>query len=239
MKLKYVQITFLVCSFAFKASGFVCAETPFVDPQIPDGESTTYSSRVGDKLFTVTENVMIKRDGEKEIYKITSRSKHLDRTIRLVKDTMATLSVHTVRKFPEVTLDSQLMIIDEKLYFGKDEIKLADFAIMTYIFRGFPFGKLDKLKIGFYGEGREEKYSFSAKYKKTEKVKINKSTIECHKLEFGMEGFWGTFLPKMKVWYSVDPPHYLVRYEGLAGPPGSPKRNMELVTYTVMESPDY
>ena len=50
-----------------------------------------------------------------------------------------------------------------------------------------------------------------------------------------MDGFWGAFLPKMKVWYSVTPPHYLVRYEGLAGPPGSPKRDIELLTYQVID----
>ena len=236
MKLKYVQIIFLLCSFVLRASGVVCAETPFLDPHIPSGETATYISQIGDKLLTVVERVVIKREGERELYVITSRSEHLDRTIRLVKDTMATLSVHTVRKFPEVTLDSHLTVIDEKLHFGKDEIKLADFAIMTYIFRGFPFGTLKKLKIGYYGEERQKEYAFSVQYKNREKVEVNQQTIECHKIEFGMDGFWGTFFPKMKVWYSVDPPHYLVRYEGLAGPPGSPKRNMELVTYTVMET---
>ena len=235
MKSKMLLLILLTYSVVPGILGFVRAEAPFVDPQIPDGETITYTSRVDDKLLTVTENVLIKRDGEKELYEITSRSEPLDRTIMLVKDTMAIKSVHTVRKFQEVTLDSRLTVIDEKPPIGDKEIKLADFAIMTYVFRGFPFEKLKEMKIGFYGEESKRKYTFSAHYKNREKVEVNQQTIECHKIEFGMDGFWGAFLPKMKVWYSVDPPHYLVRYEGLVGPPGTPKRDVRLVSYQVID----
>jgi len=236
MKYIILLIIALNCSMVIGSSGTICAETLFVDPHIPNGETITYSSQVGDKILPIVEKVVIKRDRERELYEITSHSKSLDRTLRLVKETMAILSVHTVRKFQEVTLDSKLTVIDEKLHFDKDGIKIADFAVLNYIFRGFPFGKLKKLKIGYYGEERKKNYSFSVKYKEIEKVKINQKTFDCYKLEFGMSGFWGTFLPKMKVWYSVDPPHYLVRYEGPEGPPSSPKRVIELSTYSVMES---
>ena len=59
---------------------------------------------MGDKVLTVVEKVVINREGEKELYEITSRSNPLDRTIVLEKDTMAVVSVHTVRKYQEVTL---------------------------------------------------------------------------------------------------------------------------------------
>lgn len=211
------------------------AEIPLIDPNIPHGETITYTSRTDDRLITVVENVIIKKDGGRELYEITSRSEPLDRTLILVKENMSIVSVHTVRKFPEVTLDSTLNVLNEKAHSEKNEIKLADFAVMTYIFRGFPFGKVKKLKIRYYGEERKKKFSFSAKYKDIDNIETDQGTIACHKLEFGMDGFLGTFLSKMNVWYSVDPPHYLVRYNGLVGPPGSPKREMELVHYNVIK----
>ena len=235
MKSKMLFLILLTYSVFPGSLGFVRAEAPFVDPHIPNGETITYTSRVDDKLLTVTENVVIKREGERKLYEITSRSEPLDRTITLVKDTMAIKSVHTVRKFQEVTLDSRLTVIDEKPPIGDNGVKLADFAVMTYVFRGFPFEKLKQMKIGFYGEESKRKYTFSAHYKKREKVEVNQQTIECHKIEFGMDGFWGAFLPKMKVWYSIDPPHYLVRYEGLVGPPGTPKRDVRLLSYQVID----
>ena len=216
-------------------SGSVCAESIFVDPGIPHGETITYASRIGEKLIAVSETVLIKNEGGKQLYSIESRSESLDRNLLLEKETMAIESVHTVRKFDEVILDSKLTVRDEKPPSGKGEVKLADFAVLTYIFRGFPFEKMEKVKIGFYGEQRERKFNFSAKYKGKEEIKLNKKTIDCYKLEFGMDGFWGRLIPKMKTWYSVEPPHYLVRYQGLVGPPGSPKREVELMSYKIVK----
>ena len=234
MKSKLMLI-FLTYSIAVGVSDLVYAETLFTDPNIPNGETITYVSRVGDKVLTVVEKVVIKKEGEKELYEITSRSNPLDRTIVLEKDTMAIVSVHTVRKYQEVTLDSYLTVIDEKEQFGSDKIKLADFTIMNYLFRGFPFGKLEKLKIGSYREEQKDDYPLNVTCKKREKIEINGRAVECYKLELGMDGFWGRFFPKTNMWYSVEPPHYLVRYKGQSGRPGSPKRVVELESYTVPE----
>ena len=232
MKSIITLLLFLPCFSLLLTSNAVSAEGLFVDPNIPDGETATYNAIVGDKCFSVVERVTVKNDGERKVYEIISLSDSIDRKLVLDKETMAIVSVHTIRKYPEVTLDSKLKVKDEKPLLDGDEFKLADFAVMTYVFRGFPFTKLDKLKIGFYGSEQKRKFNFRAHYKMTESVTVNNKLIECHRLEFGLDGFWGTFLPKMNVWYSVDPPHYLVRYKGLVGPPGSPKRDSQLLNYT-------
>jgi len=235
MKIKYLFRLLLISSITFGVSGFVRANTILVDPNIPNGETITYTSRTGDKRVTIVESVVVKKDGERELYEISSRSESLDRTIKLAKDTLAILSVHTVRKFPEVTLDLQLTVIDEKPHSARDEIMLADLSVQKYILRGFPFEKLKKLKIGFYREDRKKPSPFNTNYKGKEKLTVNQKTVECYKLETGMDGFWGTFVPETKMWYSVEPPHHLVRYEGPSGPPGTPTRIIEQVTYTVTE----
>jgi hypothetical protein len=145
-------------------------------------------------------------------------------------------AIHTVRKFPRATLDSRLLVKNEDPLPGNEEIVLADFSALTYIFRGFLFSELEGVKIGFYGEGRQRTFGFCASNKHKETVTVHQQPVECYKIEFGLEGFWGTFLPKMNVWYSAEPPHYLVRYQGLSGPPGSPKRDMQLQSYAVQAS---
>lgn len=227
-------LPFLLAIFLFTGSSpEASGEGFFVDPGIPHGETTTYMSRIGDTTMTVVEVVTVKHDGIREVYQIYSRSDALDRTLILDKATMAILSVHTVRKFPEVTLDSKLTVLNEKPSTDEGFIKLADFAVLTYLFRGFPFPQQDKLKIGFYGEERGRTFSFKAHCKNRESITVGQKTVECYKIEFGLDGFWGTFLPDMNAWYSVEPPHYLVRYQGLVGPPGSPKRDLELLTYSI------
>ncbi|MCX5895964.1 MAG: hypothetical protein NTZ51_09070 [Proteobacteria bacterium] len=217
-------------------SGRALAETPFVDPHIPDGEKAVYASQVGDTKFTVENTVAVKKDGNREIYEITSLSKRQDKVIRLDKKTMAIISVHAVRKYTDATLDSILNVVSEKQTYKDNEIKLADFNILMYLMRGFPFGKLQSLKVGYYGEGNEKSYTMVMNFKGTEKVTLKDKAYDCYKLDFGMSSFLGTFLPKLNLWYSVAPPHYLVRYEGPEGPPGTPRRIMELVSYESRKS---
>lgn len=205
--------------------------TPWLDPGIPNGETITYVSRTGDDTTTVVEEVTIKKDGEKNLYEITSTSKRLDRKIQLLKENMSIVSIHTVRKFQAVTLDSTLKVIEEKPDLDSGETKLADFSVLTYILRGFPFDKLETLKIGYYGEQKKNSYSMRVNCKGKEKIKVQSGVIDCYKLEFSMDGFWGTFLPKMNAWYTIEAPHYLVYYEGPDGPPGTPRRVMEMIQY--------
>lgn len=235
MKRTLIVILFSTYILSLTTSGLIYAESLFIDPHIPHGETITYTSFLDGKPSTVVEKVAIREEGEKALYEITSRSKRLDRIITLDKKTMAIVSVHTVRKYQEVTLDSKLTVINEKSHFEKDEVKLADFAVMNYLFRGFPFGNLEKLKIGFYGEERKKSFLFSVKYKQKETITVNQRAFACHKLEFGLDGLLGTFLPEINAWYAAEAPHYLVRYEGPEGPPGSPRRVIELVDYKISD----
>lgn len=214
-------------------SGTALAQTPLIDPQIPSGERAVYDSKIGDNKFTVENTVTVKTEGGRELYEMTSLSNRQDKTIVLNRKTMALISVHTLRKYPDATLDSTLKVVSEKQTFKDGEIKIADFNILMYIMRGYPFGRLPSLKIGYYGEGNEKGYTMTLSYKGLEKVTIKDKTYECHKLDFGMSSFIGTFLPKLNLWYSAAPPHYLVKYEGPEGPPGTPKRVLELAAYEV------
>jgi hypothetical protein len=214
-------------------TGAATAQTPLVDPQIPHGERAVYDSKIGDIKFIVENTVAVKIDGGRELYEITSLSKRQDKVIQFDRKTMALISVHTLRKYPDATLDSMLKVVSEKQTFKDGEIKIADFNILMYLMRGYPFGKLASLKIGYYGEGNEKSYTMTLTYKGIEKVTIRDKSYECHKLDFGMSGFLGTFLPKLNLWYSAAPPHYLVKYEGPEGPPGTPKRVLELGQYEV------
>jgi len=227
----------LLLSFFVIVGGerFVCAQSLFQDPNIPDGETITYASRVANEQTTIVERTVIKEDRGKELYEITSRSDSIDKTILLKKDSMAVVSVHTIIKYEDVTLDSKITIIDETPSLQADDLQRVDVSTLRYFFRGFPFGKTGKVKLQFYGEKNKLRSPIIAEHKKKENVKVNQHTIECYKFEFGIESFWQKFFPKTTMWYSVASPHYLVRYEGPSGPPGAPKRIIELVSYHVPE----
>ena len=57
---------------------------------------------------------------------------------------------------------------------------------------------------------------------RTEVVDLGEREIEAHKLEVvfsarGLLGMLGRLVPKTLLWFSVEPPHYLVRFEVVAG----------------------
>ena len=68
MEIKYLFRLLLISSITFGVSGFVCANTIFIDPNIHNGETITYTSRTGDKRVTIVESVVVKKDGERELY---------------------------------------------------------------------------------------------------------------------------------------------------------------------------
>ncbi|MEI6126932.1 MAG: hypothetical protein WCQ99_10325, partial [Pseudomonadota bacterium] len=208
----------------------------FLDPEIPDNERLIYRSQTDGLASMIQEHVLIKKEGNREMYEITSSSPTLDLVMRIAKQTMAVQSVEMVKKFNDVTLTSRIDAVGEKPNTSNDEVKLIHYSTFKFLMRGFPFEKYKKIKISYYGDNPKKKFTMTVTCLKKEKLHINNTTVECHKLEFGLDGFWSTFLPRLQLWYSVDPPHYLVRQEGPGGPPGSLESTVELVERTVPAS---
>lgn len=203
----------------------------FSDPLIPDREECTYESTSENKTMLVRESVhAVRRDGA-EYYEITSLSPVLDARVTINRSAMSVVSVNTVQKHDNATLDSTLIIRDERPNARADAITVPHFVALTHLLRGYPFGSPRKLKISYYGGTEKNKFDLTVAYKKREYQRVNGRDMACHKLEFGLDGFLGSVLPELELWYAVDPPHYLVRYSGPEGPPGTPKREMRLLQY--------
>lgn len=207
----------------------VLSNSALLDPNIPDGEKITYASTTEGKSTTIVEETCVKTEGSRKVYEITSISGSEDRDIKIEKETMKVLSVHTFRKHPEGTVDSK-QTFTEKKSVREDEIRLVDFVVLRYLLRGFPFGKVNNMKVVGFGEGRQSNFAIKVKFLKEEKVKVSGGTFNCYKLEIAIEGFLAAFFPKTSLWYSVEEPHYLVRCEEPSHT-GSSKRIIELVKY--------
>lgn len=64
-----------------------------------------------------------------------------------------------------------------------------------------------------------------------ETIRINNSSYECYKVHLSVSGIFGALLGKTTLHYSTRNPGFLVRSEGISGPPGSPRVIMELIEY--------
>jgi len=212
----------------FAQAGFI-----FSDPQIPSGEKLTYRVTTDNGTSAIHETCVVKKDGDRGYYEITSSSPTLALVIRIVRDTMTVISIDQIKKFQEVTLASRIDVIGEKPNAAEDEVKLVHYAAFKYLMRGFPFQPGRKLKISYYGENPKKRFPMSITCHKRETLAIGNRRIECYRLEFGLDGLWSTFFSKSRLWYSAEPPHYLVKHDGPGGPPGAPEATVELTDRTV------
>ncbi len=203
----------------------------FLDPEIPNGETITYSSRSDGKTITVKEQITHIRDGQNNLYEIASVSPVLDTYIRVNRKDMTVSSVQTIQKYDAATLDSKLIVKNSKANPDNDAIKIPHFVALSHLLRGFPFESKEKLQINYFGGSGSKKFMLCVRNKHRKTIQVMGKKIECYKLEFGLAGFLWAVLPELELWYSVEPPHYMVRYKGPEGPPGTPKRFIEIIDY--------
>jgi Protein of unknown function (DUF3108) len=75
-------------------------------------------------------------------------------------------------------------------------------------------------------------YSVTFEVRGKERVKTQVGAFEAYKVEMvphvGALNIFRSFVPKTFFWFTVQPPHFWVRYEGLENGPGTPEIVMEL-----------
>ena len=206
------------------------AEVLLQDPQIPDGERIVYNFCVGDSSGTLVEEVRIKEENNCQIYEIVSRSKFVDKEAKIIKKDMTLVYLSTVNKRKKTVIERTTALIEDKSETKKAGIKMLDYNGLNYILRGFPFTEKKPLKIRTIG-GRGM-FPMKVKVGKTKNITVGDKSIKCYKLELGVTGLLGVIFPKSLLWYSVDPPHYLVRSKSPKAA-GYPKRTIELIEYSV------
>lgn len=215
----------------------VFGESALTDPLIPDGEWTVISVQEEDEESTLRGQVRIGGSG-KDFYNVVTTAPGERTELSLNRNTMTTLSVRTVRDMSGYRIESSTMV-EGLPRAAEDEIRILDTAGLVYALRGFPFSSPRELRITFLSSDEDDDSGFnlSVDLAGRETLSISGRDIPCYRLElsFEMSGVFSVFMrmvPKTKLWYSVENPHYLVRYEGQSGPPGSPVTTMELIDYS-------
>ena len=201
------------------------------DPGIEAGETITYANTIDSIAGQVRERVDLQNKDGSQVYVVTSESEKLTTTVTIDKNSMKALSVLMLRNCGDAVVESSTKVSGRAENTSDDAVRIPHFMALKYLLRGYPFEKREKLRIDYYGN---EKTTFimSATFKKKEKVTLPGSKqVECYRLVVGIEGFWGTLLPKLKLWYAVEPPHALVKAHGPTGPPGSPDYELVMTEY--------
>jgi hypothetical protein len=217
---------FLCCRADDCAAGF-----RLDDPGLAAGETIMYINTSGSVAEQVEERVELQNRNGSQVYVITSKSPKLTTTVTIDKKSMQALSVRMLRTCGDAVVESSTQVSGRAENTSDAVITIPHFTALKYLLRGYPFEKREKIKIDYYGN-ENKTFIMSVAYKKKEKVALpDGKQVECYRLDVGIEGFWGTLLPKLKLWYAVEPPHAVVKAHGPTGPPGSPDYELVMTGY--------
>ena len=221
--------TLCLTLFALLIANSLCLASDghaLLDPAIPDGERITYSltSEMGND--TIFESTTIKGD---DTYEIASKCGYENRTANLDKNSMNTIWVETSKHGRDSVVDMVTVPNGRNVRYGDAEIRIADLSALRYQLRGYPFGKLSQIALKTLTS--QDEFSMKVSFAGEEKIETMGKSVDCYKLQFGIAGFLGMFLPKTCLWYSKESPHYLVRYEGSSDQRRLKKCRIEMIAY--------
>ena len=102
------------------------------------------------------------------------------------------------------------------------------------ILRFLPFENRRPFAIHFL-TNEPRLYEMRLSIRGKERIKTPAGEVECYRVELspnlGVLNIIRSFVPKARFWFSVESPHYWVRYEGPENGAGSPEIVMSLKTY--------
>ena len=211
-----------------------------IDPGVPDGEIATYRINEAGNEWEFSETTHIAERSGIPVYQFLYVDPRERIEVTIERDTMLPIEIDSVTSGYSMTMTSSTKIeISERDNFNG--IRVLSFSEIKYLLRGYPFPSEPTMEIEFLSADVEEEssfeYSIRVSYNRRETIEIEGRQFDTHRLELRMSAggilrIMNRLVPKTYFWYSVEEPHYLVAYEGSSGFPGSPKRRIELITYS-------
>lgn len=220
-----IQVVFL--SLFISAVAWSGAELS--DPVIPNNEIITYSLTLGGVQSTLVETVVCGDAGGVPVYTITSSCAAEDKNIVLSKKNMVAISYKHVWR-SNGTIISRTHSLRKQGRAYTQAVAALHHHCLQYMYRGFPFKKVDRIDLVV--QGGDTPIKLFVVFEHEEQVQTGMGAVACYKLKAGMQGLLGKLVPKSYYWYSKAAPHYLVKYEGASGPPGSPQKAILLKSYS-------
>jgi hypothetical protein len=119
--------------------------------------------------------------------------------------------------------------------------KVVETKEVVSFLRGFPFREGGELDFEMLTD-KPTTYSITATYEGEETVTVPAGTFVCHKVrlapDLGILTFIGKIIaPDLYFWFTAQPPHFWVKFEGPDGERGAPDIVSELVSFNVSTGP--
>lgn len=228
---KVLLFNLLIIGITLFGGPFVQMVNLYAQP-LPAYERFVYQRRIGSKQDEV---IYISRYVAAEggaYFELSSSAPDQKALYHL--DAQSLLAIYTdVTTFGENTTVHRITTLVENRYKAKEgELLVFSTDTLGQSLRLFPWGKQGRAKIIFIGTGPSPGgFSFELTVSGKEKLSIAGREIECWKAQLGLSGIFGSLVGKTNLWFLAGYPYYLVKSDGVSGPPGTPRSTLELIGY--------
>lgn len=203
------------------------------DPMIPDGEKATYRVTVGNKVTTMVQKVKVGTMGGQGIYTIDRFDEAMDTHTVALRSSLLSVSSKVVQRTPEATVTREARYERLNLTSVPGTVNVLDFNGIDLLIRGLSFDGKKSVGLRFAAIGAETPFRLEIQDGGADTLTLAGRTWNCRKVYLTVSGIWSAFVPKSTLWVDGNAPHLLLKFDGLNGAPGSPKRVMELIELTV------
>lgn len=200
--------------------------------ELPMNERLVYSRKMGNKQDEIIYTSRYVAEAKGPYFELSTSAPDLRAIYRLEAQTL--LATYTdVTTISEDATVNRITRLLETRYKAKDgELLVSSTDTLGQSLRLFPWGRQQRAKIVFIGTGASTGgFSFELTVAGKEKLKIMGQEVECWKAQLGLSGVFGNLVGKTNLWFLASYPYYMVRSEGVNGPPGTPKSTLELIRY--------
>jgi hypothetical protein len=201
-------------------------------PSLPAKEHFIYARKIGDKVDVVeTSSRLVDSEGG-SWYEFTSHSPEQDLVLKLDPATLIASYSEVTSRAKNATLRRVTTVLENRNPAQPDEIVVSGMDSLPYTLRAFPWGSRQRASISFLGTGLGGSFRFDLSVEGKETISVAGRDVECWKAQLSLGGLLGSFFGRSYLWYSTDPPHYLVKSETASAGPGSPTSILTLQSYS-------
>lgn len=223
------QLQAALIFFLLLVPAALSAQIRLRDPGFPSSETITYRRSSDTSSERVEMRLRLVEGTAEPYYEYKLLSDSQDITAKLDPATLAVFFSEVWEKNEHSTVHRVNEVLKNEKPVKTGELLVTDANGFDVILRGFPWEEHDEAKVVFLNSGGD--FSLELKVKGKESLQQNGVSYESWKLQIGLNGLLGNFFPKSYYWYSVNPPHYLIRAES-AGMQGREASVLELIDYS-------
>ncbi|HRU29253.1 MAG TPA: hypothetical protein P5082_09825 [Treponema sp.] len=231
-KLKHLTLFSFLSRFIIFYSLLLLISVNIEAQPLPAYEKLVYSRKIGNKQDELIYTSRFVNEEKGSYFELSSSAPDQKALYRI--DAVSLLATYTdVTTYGEDATVNRVSRLLETRYKAKEgELLVSSTDTLGQSLRLFPWGKQQKAKIIFIGTGASAGgFSFELTVTGKEKLTIMGREVECWKAQLGLSGIFGSLVGKTSLWFLASYPYYMVKSEGVSGPPGTPKSSLELIRY--------